>query len=290
MPELSVGRLVAFTDGVFAIAITLLVLNFDEPTGSDSEVLEQLTEQWPSLLAYFLSFAVIGRFWLVHHRVYEAVRHVDARLLAMNLLYLSFVVLIPFTTEVLGDYGDTTEAVVLYAGVLAAVAGFNWTMIRRALTGDHIHPSTARPPSRSPGRRRSSTRPSSSPRYPWRSRARSRRSSCGPRSRSPGRPGDGGPLSERAAATPRGRRRPPGGHVGPVEAEHVLRRLRHQAVAENLVREEPLRHLPERLGVAGAEAQAHVAVRDDFAQASRVGHQTGAAGCHRLERHQAEGS
>ena len=140
MPELSVGRLVAFTDGVFAIAITLLVLNFDEPTGSDSEVLEQLTEQWPSLLAYFLSFAVIGRFWLVHHRVYEAVRHVDARLLAMNLLYLSFVVLIPFTTEVLGDYGDTTEAVVLYAGVLAAVAGFNWTMIRRALTGDHIHP------------------------------------------------------------------------------------------------------------------------------------------------------
>jgi len=61
---LSVGRLVAFTDGVFAIAITLLVLNFDEPSGPDSELAHQLTDQWPALLAYFLSFAVIGRFWV----------------------------------------------------------------------------------------------------------------------------------------------------------------------------------------------------------------------------------
>src|SRR5215208_1625918 len=114
MTELSVGRLVAFTDGVFAIAITLLVLNFDEPTGPDSKVLHELTKQWPSLLAYFLSFVVIGRFWVVHHRVYTGVRRIDSGLIMLNLAYLAFVVLIPFTTEVLGDYSDTTEAVVLY--------------------------------------------------------------------------------------------------------------------------------------------------------------------------------
>src|SRR3954471_23376104 len=137
---LSVGRLVAFTDGVFAIAITLLVLNFDEPSGSDTEVLHELTKQWPSLLAYFLSFAVIGRFWIVHHRVFAAVRRVDSRLLTLNLAYLAFVVLIPFTTEVLGDYSDTSEAVVLYAAAVGGVATVNWVMIRHALRREHIHP------------------------------------------------------------------------------------------------------------------------------------------------------
>src|SRR5215216_1485040 len=137
---LSVGRLVAFTDGVFAIAITLLVLNFDEPSGPDSELAHQLTDQWPALLAYFLSFAVIGRFWVVHHRVFAIVRRLDFALLGFNLVYLAFVVLIPFTTEVLGDYSDTTEAVVLNAAAIGGVATFNWLMIRHALTRDHIQP------------------------------------------------------------------------------------------------------------------------------------------------------
>src|SRR5215208_2816865 len=140
MTELSVGRLVAFTDGVFAIAITLLVLNFDEPRGPDSEILHQLTDQWPSVLAYFLSFAVIGRFWIIHHRVYAGMERLDSGLLSLNLVYLAFVVLIPFTTEVLGDYSDTTEAVVLYGVALGGVALFNWLMIRHALRREHIHP------------------------------------------------------------------------------------------------------------------------------------------------------
>src|SRR4051812_1828488 len=137
---LSVGRLVAFTDGVFAIAITLLVLNFDEPPGPDSEILHQLTDQWPSLLAYFLSFVVIGRFWVVHHRVFAVVERLDAGILSLNLLYLAFIVLIPFTTEVLGDYSDTSEAVVLYGAVLGLVAMANWLMIRHALLHEPIHP------------------------------------------------------------------------------------------------------------------------------------------------------
>jgi uncharacterized membrane protein len=140
MDDLSVGRLVAFTDGVFAIAITLLVLSLNEPHGPDSELLHQLTDQWPGLLAYFLSFAVIGRFWIVHHRVFAVVRRTDVGLLLLNLVYLALVVLIPFTTEVLGDYSDTTEAVVLYAAAIGSAALCNWLMIRRALVREHVHP------------------------------------------------------------------------------------------------------------------------------------------------------
>ncbi len=103
-------------------------------------MLHQLTKQWPSLLAYFLSFAVIGRFWIVHHRVFAAVRRVDSGLLTLNLSYLAFIVLIPFTTEVLGDYSDTTEAVVLYAAAVGGAATVNWFMIRHALRREHIHP------------------------------------------------------------------------------------------------------------------------------------------------------
>src|SRR5947207_1226064 len=130
---LSLGRLVAFTDGVFAIAITLLVLNFDEPHVAHSGLVDALTNQGPAVFAYFISFAVIGRLWLVHHRVFAGVGRIDNGLVMLNLLYLSFVVLIPFTTEVLGDYSETTPAVVLYAAVIACVAMSNWLMIRYTL-------------------------------------------------------------------------------------------------------------------------------------------------------------
>ncbi len=120
--EIEFSRIVAFSDGVFSIAITLLVLNLsignDVPKG---EVAEALWEQRENLLAYAISFAVIGRFWLVHHRFFSDVTGFDGRLIALNLLYLGFIVLIPFSSEVLGDYGGQTPAVALYATNLAAV-------------------------------------------------------------------------------------------------------------------------------------------------------------------------
>jgi uncharacterized membrane protein len=120
--EIEFSRIVAFSDGVFSIAITLLVLNLGigshVPSG---EVADALWDQRENLLAYAISFAVIGRFWLVHHRFFSEVTGFDNRLIALNLLYLGFIVLIPFSSEVLGDYGGQTPAVVLYASNLAAV-------------------------------------------------------------------------------------------------------------------------------------------------------------------------
>jgi uncharacterized membrane protein len=120
--EIEFSRIVAFSDGVFSIAITLLVLNLgigkDVPSG---EVADALWDQRENLVAYALSFAVIGRFWLVHHRFFSDVVAFDGRLISLNLLYLGWIVLIPFTSEVLGEHGGQTAAVVLYAANLTGV-------------------------------------------------------------------------------------------------------------------------------------------------------------------------
>ena len=120
--EIEFSRIVAFSDGVFAIAITLLVLNLTIDRGLSGEQLtEALFDNWDNLVAYGISFAVIGRFWIVHHRFFSEVKAFDGRLLGLNLLYLACVVLIPFSSQVLGDYGGETPSVVVYSVNLAAV-------------------------------------------------------------------------------------------------------------------------------------------------------------------------
>jgi uncharacterized membrane protein len=120
--EIEFSRIVAFSDGVFAIAITLLVLNLTIDKGLSGEQLtDALFDNWDNLVAYGISFAVIGRFWIVHHRFFSEVKAFDGRLLGLNLLYLACVVLIPFSSQVLGDYGGETPSVVVYSVNLAAV-------------------------------------------------------------------------------------------------------------------------------------------------------------------------
>jgi uncharacterized membrane protein len=120
--EIEFGRIVAFSDGVFAIAITLLVLNLEVGKGlTEGQIDNALWDQREFFLAYAISFAVIGRFWLVHHRFFSEVEAFDGRLIGLNLLYLGFIVLIPFSSELLGEYGGKTTAVVFYSANLAVV-------------------------------------------------------------------------------------------------------------------------------------------------------------------------
>ncbi len=120
--EIEFSRIVAFSDGVFAIAITLLVLNLSVPEHiPGNDLTSVLWDQRQDLFAYAISFAVIGRFWVVHHRFFADVTGFDGRLLALNLFYLSWIVLIPFSSQVLGDHGGDTAAIVLYAVNLAGV-------------------------------------------------------------------------------------------------------------------------------------------------------------------------
>ena len=120
--EVEFGRIVAFSDGVFSIAITLLVLNLGIEKGlTEGQIDNALWDQRDMFFAYAISFAVIGRFWLVHHRFFAEVNAFDGRLIGLNLVYLGWIVLIPFSSEVLGEYGGKTTAVVFYSVNLAVV-------------------------------------------------------------------------------------------------------------------------------------------------------------------------
>ena len=134
--EMEFGRIVAFSDGVIAIAITLLTLNLEVPqvpSGDSQALAEGLVDLLPHFFAYALSFAVIGRLWLIHHRFFATLESFDAWLMVSNLLYLALIVLVPFASDLLGTYGESNVAVMVYASTLGLAAAVNALMIRYAL-------------------------------------------------------------------------------------------------------------------------------------------------------------
>jgi TMEM175 potassium channel family protein len=86
----------AFSDGVFAFATTLLVLDLEVPTGSGGHLLQAVFERWPSYLGYVVSFFTVGSVWMVHTAVNECLERVDSVMLMLNLSVLFFVALLPF--------------------------------------------------------------------------------------------------------------------------------------------------------------------------------------------------
>ena len=119
------ARTVALSDGVFAIALTLLVLNIGVPSlapGHHSALGHRLLDRGPELLSYAISFAVIALLWVRHHEFFRGLARVDARVTVLNLLYLGLVAFLPYPTRILGVYGDQPLAVALYACTVALVA------------------------------------------------------------------------------------------------------------------------------------------------------------------------
>jgi uncharacterized membrane protein len=121
------ARTVALSDGVFAIALTLLVLNITAPVlASDQHNLlgHQLldNEHRDQYISYAIGFAVIAFLWTRHHAFFRGVDHIDTRLTVLNLVYLGFVAFMPFPTRVLGLYSDQPAAVVMYAATAVAVS------------------------------------------------------------------------------------------------------------------------------------------------------------------------
>ena len=104
--ELEFSRIVAFSDGVFAIAITLLVLQSTSPRTSHGQRPGHRHSTSTATIAYALSFAVIGRFWLVHHRFFGDIAGFDSRLMALNLFYLGLDRADPLRSQILGEFGD----------------------------------------------------------------------------------------------------------------------------------------------------------------------------------------
>ncbi len=116
-------RIVFFSDAVFAIAITLLVLNIEVPDIPPDLVSEELPGQlldlWPKLLSYVLSFLVILMFWTAHHNIFRPIKSYDRGLIWLNSLFLMFIAFLPFPTALLGAYADQQLVVAIYAGSFA---------------------------------------------------------------------------------------------------------------------------------------------------------------------------
>ncbi|MFJ9942573.1 TMEM175 family protein [Streptomyces erythrochromogenes] len=124
--ENETGRVEAFSDGVFAIIITILVLELKVPEESGSAFWHGVREQWPHYAAYVVSFLIIGVMWVNHHTIFSHLKRVDRPLLFLNLMVLMVVSVIPYTTNVLAEHltegGDANPAAVLYSLVTVAYA------------------------------------------------------------------------------------------------------------------------------------------------------------------------
>src|SRR5262245_50872570 len=131
------GRLEAFSDGVLAIAITLLVLEISVPENSEHRLLAAFLEQWPSFLAYVVSFATIGVAWLGHSAITDYLDHGDVLLARINLLFLMVVSFLPFPTRLLAENiheeGAERVAATVYGLNLALVSVLLWALWSYAL-------------------------------------------------------------------------------------------------------------------------------------------------------------
>jgi uncharacterized membrane protein len=147
------ARLEAFSDGVLAVAITLLALNLTIDGPGHGSLAHQLADRWPVVAAYFVSFFTIGIIWVNHHALFKTLIQIDRTVLFLNLLLLLFVVIIPFATSTMATYlraggSDAHLAAALYGFVLEGMSLsfgsiFVWS-IRRGHIRQELNPADAR--------------------------------------------------------------------------------------------------------------------------------------------------
>lgn len=119
-------------DGVFAIAMTLLVFGLGVPVvtevSANTELSRALVTMWPEFLAYVLSFLILGVFWLMHGAVFENIKYADSTLSWLNILFLMFVALVPFSTALLGRYGAERITALFYGANLILAFSLVWSL------------------------------------------------------------------------------------------------------------------------------------------------------------------
>ena len=139
---MSTSRVEAFSDGVFAVAITLLVLQFIVPDVQSGKLLAALLNQWPQLVTYVASFLTVGVVWVNHHAIFKGLRAVDRTIQFINLVLLLTVVLVPYPTELLGRYLNSPQngsvAAAFYAVVMTLMSLSFQVLVAWALTHPHL--------------------------------------------------------------------------------------------------------------------------------------------------------
>jgi uncharacterized membrane protein len=130
---MSKGRVEAFSDGVFAILITIMVLELRPPEGSSFEALKPLM---PKFISYVLSFVYIGIYWNNHHHLFHAVNHVNGKILWCNTLLLFCISLVSFATAWMGENHFVAAPVALY-GIVLLMCGISYWLLVKALLRHH---------------------------------------------------------------------------------------------------------------------------------------------------------
>jgi uncharacterized membrane protein len=136
----ALGRIEAFSDGVMAVAITLLVLNIQVPRELHGQKLgHALVDLLPSLGAFAIAFALVGRFWVIHHNLFEKLRGFDQRLMVLNLAFLATIVLIPFSSELYDTYTRDAVASAVLGANLSLAAAIHSSMTHHVMRQGLIH-------------------------------------------------------------------------------------------------------------------------------------------------------
>ena len=137
------GRLEAFSDGVFAISITLLALDLTLGGPEEGPLAHQLLNHWPAFVAYLISFFTIGVIWVNHHALFAGLVRLDRQMLFVNLLLMLFIAAIPFATATMAEYlaaggPDSRLATAMYGVVMTGMAGSFGLVLRRAIKHEHM--------------------------------------------------------------------------------------------------------------------------------------------------------
>ena len=147
--SLEFDRVLFFSDAVFAIALTLLIVDVGIPSVRDptsaASMLASLQESAPHLFAFFLGFVLIARYWAAHHRFCAFLDSVDGTFIQLNLAYLALIAFLPFPTGVFGRYLDNPISVSLFALVLAAVSGLELLQFVHARRAAQFRRALSRP-------------------------------------------------------------------------------------------------------------------------------------------------
>lgn len=133
--KLTTERLVFFSDAVIAIAITLLALELHIARGHDKLTFAVVWQEWPSIATFMLSFINIANFWRMHHNFFRYIKSIDERTIVINLAWLFFLVLLPFSASTLGSYFGQRVATTMYAAnvlLITVCQNFIWDYSERS--------------------------------------------------------------------------------------------------------------------------------------------------------------
>jgi uncharacterized membrane protein len=129
---LEFDRAAFFSDAVFAIALTILVVGIAVPKVSDARLAHEIGRLEPQIISFFIGFAVIGYYWLAQHRFFKHLDAIDQGFLAVLLAYLASIAFVPFPTALIGEHGGAPIAVVIYAITISAASLLETMLLVRA--------------------------------------------------------------------------------------------------------------------------------------------------------------